>query len=288
MSTSSTLRQGDAWLPDGGDQGRGPIGILAAMPQEIHGLVDRLADGATSSSSDRTGRDGIHASGLARSTQRWGQRDFHTGVLHGEDCVIALSRIGKVAAAASAATLIHRFNVRAIVFTGVAGGVSPDVRVGDVVVADSLMQHDLDARPIFPRFEVPLLDRHRFDTDIGLTHRLAQAVARFLDAHERHVDGGLPVKPRLHRGLIGSGDRFVSDSGELRALLDAIPDLLAVDMESAAVAQVCYEHDVPVAVVRSISDGADEHAAMSFARFLEEVAGRYADGILERFLRTDE
>lgn len=243
-----------------------PLGILAAMPQEIHGLVDRLErdDGA-------------------RSIQTFGQRDFHTGRLHGRRCVIALSRIGKVAAAASAATLIHRFDVGAIVFTGVAGGVSPDVHVGDVVVADSLIQHDLDAQPIFPRFEVPLLDRQRFDTDRALTERLARAVGDFF-ADEAGQARETDAAPRLHRGLIGSGDRFVSGSHEIRALMDALPDLLAVDMESAAVAQVCYEHDVPCAIVRSISDGADEHAAMSFARFLEAVAGRYADGILERFL----
>ncbi|MCY0387771.1 5'-methylthioadenosine/adenosylhomocysteine nucleosidase [Robbsia sp. Bb-Pol-6] len=234
--------------------------MLAALPEEIAGLVEQMS---------------------SRRVARWGQRDFHAGILHGQSCVIALSRIGKVAAAASAATLIHRFDVKAIVFSGVAGGMGPAVRVGDVVLAEALIQHDLDASPLFPRFEVPLLGQSRFKADPGLTGRLAQAVGAFLPRAPVLEDGS---PPRLHRGMIASGDRFVSGDTERAALRRALPDLLAVDMEGAAVAQVCYEHDVPFAMVRTISDTADEHAAASFARFLAERAAPYAQAIFSAFL----
>jgi adenosylhomocysteine nucleosidase len=248
--------------------GAGPIGILAALPQEIEGLIEQI---------------GTDIEGGIR-TETHGQRDFHIGRLHGRDCVVVLSRIGKVAAAATAATLIHRFGVCGMVFTGVAGGVSRDVHVGDIVVAETLTQHDMDASPLFPRFEVPLLDRTAFHADPMWTDTLMSAAASFLkQAREGGGDDTL-LAARVHRGLIASGDQFVSDTAALKRLQNDLPGLLAVDMESAAVAQVCYEHGVPLAVVRSISDGADEHAAHSFAHFLENVAGRYAGAVLQRFL----
>jgi len=266
----------------------GPLGILAALPEEIAGLIERLE---------------------AHSVETWGQRDFHRGRLHGRDCVIALSRIGKVAAASTATTLIARFNVSAILFVGVAGGVGADVHVGDVVIADALMQHDMDASPLFPRFEIPLLAVTRFATSLVWTKALCLAAECYLAKHHARTVSAQhrvaanddvqaasttatcfvtpPSASRsatLHCGLIASGDRFVSSRDEISALLAATPDLLAVDMESAAVGQVCHEHQIPVAILRSISDGANETAAMSFSQFLTDVAARYAGGILEELL----
>jgi adenosylhomocysteine nucleosidase len=91
--------------------------------------------------------------------------------------------------------------------------------------------------------------------------------------------------PRVHRGLVVSGDRFIASHEALFALRDALPDALAVEMEGAAIAQVCYEHDVPCAVVRTISDTADAAAPASFAEFLTSIAATYSSGILSRFLR---
>src|SRR6059058_3537824 len=121
-------------------------------------------------------------------------RDFFDGHLHGHEVVTVLSRIGKVAAATTAAVLIERFRVDRIVFTGVAGGLAPGVNRGDVVVADGFLQHDLDASPIFPKYEVPLYGVDRFATDVALTGQLDAAVRRALP--------GI----RLHRGLVVSGD----------------------------------------------------------------------------------
>lgn len=214
--------------------------------------------------------------GLMPDEQRQavGGRDFWIGHLHGQEVVAVLSRIGKVAAATTATALIERFQVGRILFTGVAGGIAPGVGRGDVVVAEAFLQHDLDASPIFPRYEVPLYGLSRFPTDAALTQRLAHAVTR-----------ALPTA-RLHRGLVASGDRFVSSAAESRLLQAALPDALAVEMEGAAFAQVCHDYGVPFAAVRTISDRADDAAHGDFLRFIEEVASRHSAAIVEAFLRA--
>jgi adenosylhomocysteine nucleosidase len=199
-------------------------------------------------------------------------RDFFDGHLHGKPVVAVLSRIGKVAAATTAALLIERFKVDRIVFTGVAGGLAKGVERGDVVIADAFMQHDLDASPIFPKYEVPLYGCDRFPTDAALTRDLAAAVRRALPG------------TRVHRGLVASGDRFVSTTAESLALQAALPGALAVEMEGAAIAQVCHDFGVPFAAVRTISDRADDEAHGDFVSFIREVASRHSAAIVENFL----
>jgi adenosylhomocysteine nucleosidase len=199
-------------------------------------------------------------------------REFFVGGLHGARVVAVLSRIGKVAAATTATVLVERFGVDGIVFTGVAGGLAPGVERGDVVVADAFVQHDMDASPIFPRYEVPLYGRARFATDAALTARLADAARRALPG------------ARLHRGLVVSGDRFVSTSAEGRALAAAFPDALAVEMEGAAIAQVCHDFGVPFAAVRTVSDRADDDAHGDFLAFIRGVASRHSAAIVEALL----
>ena len=195
-------------------------------------------------------------------------REFWLGHLYGQDVVVVLSRIGKVAAATTATALIERFGVQRIVFTGVAGGLGPGVQVGHVVVADSFLQHDMDASPIFPRHEVQLYGLSRFPTDPALTQLLADAARQALP--------GVP----LHRGLVLSGDRFVSTTAECRALQAALPEALAVEMEGAAIAQVCHDYGVPFAAVRTVSDRADDAAHGDFLQFVQEVASRHSAAIV--------
>ena len=245
------------------------LGIMAALPQELGDLIAHM-----------------RAVGDVR-TVTLGQREYHVGEAHGVRVVVTLARIGKVAAAATASALIHVFEADAIVFTGVAGGVHRDVRVGDIVVADALLQHDLDASPLFPRYEVPLLDRARFDADGSLSDALAAAARAFVETEADALAERFAVTaPRVHRGLIVSGDRFIASHDAVSALRDALPDALAVEMEGAALAQVCYEHGVPCAVVRTISDTADAAAPVSFVEFLTVLAGAYSSGVLGRFLQA--
>jgi adenosylhomocysteine nucleosidase len=226
--------------------------IVAAMHEELSAVLALLPD---------------------ERRQPAGGRDYWVGHLHGQEVVAVLSRIGKVAAATTATALIERFRVDRIVFTGVAGGVAPGVNRGDVVVADSFLQHDLDVSPLFPRYEVPLYGTDRFATDPALTEGLAAAVRQALHG------------ARLHRGLVVSGDRFVASAAESQALQQALPDALAVEMEGAAFAQVCRDYGVPFAAVRTVSDRADDAAHGDFLSFIDQVASRHSAAIVEAFLR---
>jgi len=227
------------------------IAIVSAMHEELSAVLALMPD---------------------ERKQVVGGREYWLGHLHGHEVVAVLSRIGKVAAATTATALIERFHVRGIVFTGVAGGLAPGVTVGDIVVADGFMQHDLDASPIFPKYEVPLYGRSRFDTDTSLSDRLEAAARR-----------ALPAVP-LHRGLVVSGDRFVATTLESRALQSSLPGALAVEMEGAAFAQVCHDYGVPFAAVRTISDRADDTAHVDFMQFIAEVASRYSAVIVAELL----
>lgn len=211
-------------------------------------------------------------------------RDFWQGRLHGQPVVLALSRIGKVAAATTATALIERFKVSRIVFTGVAGGLGAGVQVGDVVVATEFVQHDLDASPIFPRYEVPLYGQSRFACDAALSALLLAAGRSSLQ--------GLALSPAvtLHHGLIASGDRFVSGAQEAQALRESLQDqgheVLAVEMEGAAVAQVCFDYGLPFAAVRTISDRADDQAHVDFPVFVRDVASLYAQAMVRYLLQS--
>jgi adenosylhomocysteine nucleosidase len=230
------------------------LGIISALAEEQNGLIETME----------------HAAKVSH-----GMRDYTAGRLWGVDSVCVLSRIGKVAAAMTASILVEKFGVTHIVFTGVAGSGDLGVRVGDVVVADSLVQHDMDASPLFPRFEIPLTGQSRIASDRELTRRLSAAARNFLQNE--------PGSPQFHRGLIASGDQFINKRAQLGALKDALPELLAVEMEGAAVAQVCFELGIPFGIIRTISDNANEDAAVDFMHFVHTVASRYAYNILKHF-----
>jgi adenosylhomocysteine nucleosidase len=243
------------------------LGLISALHQEQAGLVELMRD---------------------TSTIKRGMRTYVIGKLGNLECVCVVARIGKVAAAATAATLIEAFNVTHIVFTGVAGAADRNVAVGDIVVADMLMQHDMDATPLFPRFEIPLTGLSRFASATLLTGQLTQAAEEFVRADLQQQispeDRSLfrLHAPRVHRGLIASGDEFIDSRSRLHELKTAMPDLLAVEMEGAAVAQVCFEFGMPFAVIRTVSDGANEDAPIDFMRFIDRVAARYACNIVKR------
>jgi adenosylhomocysteine nucleosidase len=225
------------------------LGIISALAEEQHGLIEALE---------------------SPYKLVYGMREYTTGKLWGIDAVCVLSRIGKVAAAMTAAILVEKFEVTHIVFTGVAGSGDKNVKVGDIVVAEALVQHDFDASPLFPQFEIPLTGISHFATDVRLTERLAVAAAKIT---------------RVHRGLIASGDQFIGKLAQIQAIKAALPDLLAVEMEGAAVAQVCFELGIPFAVIRTISDNANDDAAVDFMHFIKTVASHYAFEVIQNFCR---
>jgi adenosylhomocysteine nucleosidase len=241
------------------------LAILSALAEEQQGMVALLQQ--------------------PRQVQHAG-RSFTLGLWHGQPVVLALSRIGKVAAATTATALIEKFGAQRIVFTGVAGGLGDGVQVGDVVVASGFVQHDMNAAPLFPPLEVPLYGRALFPCDGALTASLLIAAGAGVDCAGGQFDA------KVHHGLVASGDRFVSAAAESQALQATLRshghEALAVEMEGAAVAQVCADYGVPFAAVRTISDRADDTAHGDFAAFVHSTASRYALAILAALLQLNQ
>jgi adenosylhomocysteine nucleosidase len=244
------------------------IGVIGALPEEVDCLHDLLTH--------------------EHIVERVGRR-FHDGRIGDQRVTLVQSRIGKVAAAITATTLIRDYGIDAIIFTGVAGALADELAIGDVVIATELIQHDLQGPPeMFARGEIPLLGVAVMPTDAALTSAAIRAANRFLDdgfdaivPPRALLDLGIG-RPRVHAGQIATGDEFIH--GQLKDVVrDRTPAALCVDMEGAAVAQVCVEHGgVPVCVIRSISDLAGGTASVDFPRFLDAVARHYSAEILTR------
>lgn len=233
------------------------IGIICAMPQEI--------------------RD-IERSVTILEKHSFGGREFHIGSLNGKDIVLVLARIGKVAAATTTTTLLTEFNVSEVLLTGVAGGVGKEVHIGDIVVGSSFIQHDLDASAsnMFKKFEVPLLGVTHIPADLRLVKAATNAAQK--------IASDLTKDSKIHVGLIGSGDQFIASKDKLLELRTSIPELLCVEMEGAACAQVCYEFQKPFVCVRTISDKADDNASVDFMSFVENIAAPISEEIAKGFV----
>jgi len=214
-------------------------------------------------------------------------RKFWLATYHGKKVVIVLSGIGKVAAAITTICLIKDFGVSKIVFTGVAGGVSDTLNIGDIVVGTQFVQHDMDASPLFPRYVVPGYKSPYFSADEEITKNLLKACEKALKVISE--EGAIYEKFKLKNaqtkcGEILSGDQFIANSDIRNKLSEEHPQALAVEMEGAAVAQVCLDFGIKFGVVRTISDAASDSAEIDFTQFLTSVASRYSALIIKEYL----
>jgi adenosylhomocysteine nucleosidase len=242
---------------------------MSALLDEQRGLLEQLTD--------------------PQKVKRAG-RSFWRGQWSGHEVVLVLSKVGKVAAATTTTALIEAFDVKRVLFTGVAGGIGAGVKVGDVVVASDFIQHDLDSSPLFARYEIPLYGCSTLACDDAMTAMLLEAARAGLagiGSHFHHQE--LLESPQLHSGLIASGDRFISSAGEAEGVLAGLQcagfNPLAVEMEGAAVAQVCRDYGVPFAAMRTISDRADAQAHLDFSAFVQQVASPYAHAVVSQFMQ---
>jgi len=184
------------------------LGVMGAMPEEM----DKI----------------IAAIGNKEIIER-GSRIYYRGDLFGQNVVAVFSRWGKVAAATTVANLILEFNVDRIVFTGVAGAVSPDLHVGDIVIAQRLFQHDMDARPLMRRFEIPLTGKTSYEIPQQNVEIMSRAVHNFLknDKDFRKILSEQSIlHPKLFVGDIASGDLFISSTAMKNALLKNLPSVV--------------------------------------------------------------
>lgn len=224
------------------------IAILGAMEVETELLLEQLSDG--------------------QLTEQAGVR-IHRGRLHGREVLLATCGIGKVNAA-RVATMLISAGAGALVFTGVAGALDPQLEPGDVVISSDCVQHDVDVTALgYAPAEIPG-EPLAWQADSQLLE-LAQAACR---------DAGLE---RSFTGRVLSGDTFLADP-ERAALLHRDLHGSCVEMEGAAVAQVCAASSVPFVVIRSVSDRADGSASPDFREFTA-LAARRSAAVVEALLK---
>jgi adenosylhomocysteine nucleosidase len=209
------------------------IALIGAMNEEIDLLLSHMQDIKDTSKAGITFREGDY---------------------FGKRVVVCRTGVGKVNAAVTTQILIDQFKVEAIIFTGVAGALDPELNIGDIVVSSECMQHDMDVTALgFPRGVIPYEDKSVFEADSKLVE-LAMA------SGERLFAG------KVKRGRVLSGDQFVA-SREVVAELNRELNGVCVEMEGASVAQVCSMNAVPFVIIRSMSDKADGSANVNFAEF---------------------
>ncbi|MCG1022282.1 5'-methylthioadenosine/S-adenosylhomocysteine nucleosidase [Sutcliffiella horikoshii] len=185
--------------------------------------------------------------------------EYYTGTLNGVDVILSKSGIGKVNAALSTSLLLERFKPEVVINTGSAGGFSPSLNVGDVVISTEVRHHDVDVTAFGYEYgQVPGLPA-AFEADAKL-----MAVAK---KAAENVSGMQVVE-----GLIATGDSFMNDPVRVEAVREKMPELQAAEMEAAAIAQVCHAFEVPFVVIRALSDIAGKESNISFDQFLSKAA----------------
>lgn len=241
------------------------IGVISAMFDELAELLNILNN---------------------KKTTLLGDREYYTGTINNQNVVIVFSKWGKVAAAITTTELISYFKVSKVIFSGVAGAVHPDLNIGDIVYGTSLIQHDMDASPLFPKFEIPLIGKSNFKTtkDNELYHCVVNFNNNYFDyiTNTEAAEFGIH-QPKIVKGIIASGDEFINSKTKQQELQQEIINLQCVEMEGAAVAQVCSEYNIPLNVIRIISDKADHSAHIDFPVFTKKIASKYAKGILQNY-----
>lgn len=196
---------------------------------------------------------------------------FYRGRLAGQDVVLAKSGVGKVFAALCAQTMVLNYGVTRFVVSGVAGSLSKDLHIGDVVIATTCVQHDMDTSAVGDTIGmVSGINRIRFEADAA-TVRSLESVCR-----ERHVPYTL--------GIVATGDQFVASATKERWIADTF-GAVASEMESCAVAQVAFVNRVPYAAIRVISDEADGKTPEDYPTFVAHSAQRSSE-ILIAWLKT--
>lgn len=214
------------------------IAIIGAMEEEVSILRDNIEN---------------------KQTESKANSEFTSGQMFGKDVVLLKSGIGKVNAAMSTTILMERYQPDILINTGSAGGLNPKLNVGDVVVSTEVVHHDVDATVFGYKYgQVPQMPP-TYVADSRLLEVAGNCAA--------NLENIQAVK-----GLIATGDSFMSDPERVKAVAEKFEDLQATEMEAAAIAQVAYQFEVPFVIIRSLSDIAGKESNISFEQFLDKAA----------------
>ena len=213
------------------------IGIIGAMKEEVailKGIIE-----------DQTVEKVMHV-------------EFTRGMLHGKEVVLLESGIGKVNVAVATTLLLEKFDIDVVINTGSAGGVKTDAEVGDVVISESVAYHDVDVTGFgYEWGQVPGLPAV-FESDMDLVSKVEEVLGK--------------VGIRYFSGQIVTGDAFVNRPEQMVRIKENFGNAVALEMEAAAVAQVCHIANIPFVVVRALSDIAGKESEVSFDEFLPKAA----------------
>ena len=214
------------------------LAIIGAMEEEVTILRDRLEN-----------REEIIVAGC----------EFSKGLMMGIEVILLKSGIGKVNAALGTTILLERFKPDFVINTGSAGGFLQSLNVGDVVISTEVRHHDVDVTA--------------FGYEYGQVPNMPvafQANKQLVAVAEKSVSKSTDIQ--VVKGLIATGDSFMNDPDRVAFIRDKFPELTAVEMEAAAIAQVCYQFEVPFVVIRALSDIAGKESNVSFEQFLHKAA----------------
>ncbi|MEN8136898.1 MAG: 5'-methylthioadenosine/adenosylhomocysteine nucleosidase [Bacteroidota bacterium] len=221
-------------------------GIIGAMDEEVNILKDSMQVDTV-----------IQKAGM----------DFYKGKINSKQIIVVKSGIGKVNAAIATQLLIDNFSVSNIINTGVAGGLNDTLNIADIVIAKSLRYHDFDVSSFGYKIgKIP-----RMDTSVFYSDRMMMA---------NILKNGRGLKYRIGYGDISSGDQFIANEIQKNEIVNLF-NSDAVEMESAAIAHVCYLNNIPFVIVRSISDKANGEAPANYSKFENEAAIKSATLILK-------
>ena len=221
------------------------IGIIAAMPEELAYLLQHLEDA---------------------SEEKVLGNSYHTGKIDSVELVLVESGIGKVMSAMSVAIFADHFQVDAVINTGSAGAVATGIAVGDVVIADKLCYHDVDVTAFGYDYGQMARQPLYFESDKKFISLIQESLSK--------------LDQTWHLGLIATGDSFVAGEDKIKVIKEHFPQVLAVEMEGAAIAQAAHALNLPFLVVRAMSDNANHEASVSFDEFIVEAGRRSAQALM--------
>lgn len=227
------------------------LGIIAAMDTEASGILGILKE---------------------KKHNIIGSKNAYSGKINEKPVAVFISGCGKVNAAFGATILLTQSTIKNVVMIGVAGALRNNLNIGDIVIGNSFVQHDMDARPICKRFEIPYEIESTFYAD----NMLHQAIHSAAEKTGR----------KTISGQIASGDLFLSNIIQKKDLTAELGDALCVDMETAAAAQVCKFAGIPFGAARIISDAADNSAHIDFNTFVKETASVACAEITKNLLQN--